>query len=148
MKAPYTKGQRCPTCGRVMKVRGSRKRGPVITMTGETVKYQQRIYRCDKCESTHTELPCELLPRLRYETDVIQAAVEDGPDDGIIAENSTIHRWRFALMAKLEESAAAARLVTPLNRCGERWLAETVKKIIGNGIKHTLFAYAPSAGAG
>jgi len=147
MKAPYAKGQKCPDCGNAMKVRDSKKRGPVKTETGKEIMYQLRRYFCKNCIAIHTELPSDLSPYMRYQTDLIQEAIENGSENGPGVENSTINRWRTIFLAKITAAANAAKL--EIKKPGEgRWLADILIKIFDSGKKHTRYTFSPSAGKG
>jgi predicted RNA-binding Zn-ribbon protein involved in translation (DUF1610 family) len=137
-KAPYTKGQQCPGCGSAMRVRDSKKRGD---------KYQVRRYKCKRCDKMHTELPADLPPHMRKETDCIQDAVDGVPCKEEV-ENSTIDRWRKKYIPRLEGMLSDAGLEVPPREPGKCWLAEILSKIYSGAQKHTRFAFSPEAGAG
>jgi predicted RNA-binding Zn-ribbon protein involved in translation (DUF1610 family) len=137
-KAPYTKDQRCPDCGNIMKVRDSKRRG---------TRYQVRRYYCRYCDRIHTELPNDLPPYMRKETDIIQGAVDGVPDEDS-AEDSTINRWRTKYIPKLEGILTAAGLDIPPREPGRRWLAEILQIIYVDMQKHTHCMCTPAAGVG
>jgi transposase len=148
-KVPYTKDQRCPKCGKAMKVRDSKKKGPVRTSSGEKVFYQVRRYICKSCSKIHTELPNELASYKWYETDAIQEAIDNGKNDGLCAEESTINRWRTIYFSKIVTEAFKSGIDVEMEKKkGGRWLAWVLQIIFSYNTKHTHFAFSPSAGAG
>ena len=148
MKAPYRPGQKCPDCHNIMKVRDSKKRGPVATISENKINYQVRRYYCKQCQKLHVELPGDLAPYMRHDVDVIQHAIESNMENSPGVEDSTIRRWRGIFLTKIKRMAASAGIEAPQKGSGGRWLAEIIKKIYDAGKKHTHNAYIIPSGGG
>lgn len=53
-----------------------------------------RRLRCTQCSKIHHELPDILVPYKRYESKSIEAVVSNIPNLNVIADESTIIRWK------------------------------------------------------
>jgi hypothetical protein len=83
----------CPCCGGKLKVIGSRKRR-YHKKAGELIELIIRRLRCSKCNKIHHELPDNLIPYKRYDSESIQAVVAHNDNLDVAVDNSTITRWR------------------------------------------------------
>lgn len=84
----------CPICSGSLKVRDTKRRRLICTVSEIKVRYYQlRRLRCQHCGKLHTELPDCMRPYKHYEADAIQAEI-DGSQENPIADEITLRRWR------------------------------------------------------
>ncbi len=143
---------RCPCCGGVLKVIGSRKRG-CIKDTGEHMVLMIRRLRCEPCNRVHHELPDILVPYKRHCSRSIEAVVSGGKGLSVAADESTINRWKqwfkdlanhflgvlISIKIRLGKGAAGAGSGlprSPLRRIRQHvgdapgWLARVVRPVV------------------
>lgn len=82
----------CPCCKGDLRSRDSRLR-KVIRSDGTTEHIRIRRLKCSLCGKLHVELPDFIHPFKQYETETVQAALDNRAND-CIAEESTIRRWK------------------------------------------------------
>ena len=89
----------CPVCGERLKVSVTRER-QLKTSDGCKTLIIRRL-RCDKCQRIHHELPDIIVPRKRYDTEVIEEVLSSQKTSAP-CEESTVRRWKrwFALLLK------------------------------------------------
>lgn len=83
----------CPCCGEKLKVIGSRSR-KYRKSTGEIIEIIIRRLRCSKCNKIHHELPDNLVPYKRYDSESIEVVVAGNDKLDVAADDSTITRWK------------------------------------------------------
>lgn len=83
----------CPCCNGSLDVIGSRQR-KYITNLGEKRVLIIRRLRCEHCDRIHHELPDNLVPYKRYDSESIEAVITGDTALKVPADESTISRWR------------------------------------------------------
>ena len=121
---PLTKGQKCPYCSQVMKVRDSKKRECTMR-DGTKCAFQNRRYRCEQCKTVHVENPSNIVAFKRYDSETIQEAIDGGDCDGLSAEESTIRRWKTKFFSALK---SAVKCLDSIRLQQKSWLPTVVKK--------------------
>ena len=154
----------CPYCGGLLSYRDSVFRN-VKNLLSEVRRFLLRRLLCQVCEKLHRELPDIIQPYKHYETDVIQAVIEDSEDmSSCGADNATIRRWKaefasakpginqklssvYARMTnKTVPLAATENILDRIKGSKKRWYSFVISLLINSGHKIcTEFAFLPPA---
>ncbi len=101
----------CTVCQQICIVIGSRRRHLIRKDGNHIILMIRRLY-CKHCKKIHHELPDFVIPYKRYETDVIEAILDNHTDD-VPCEASTIRRlgmWSDPMLKHLQHCIDACRL--------------------------------------
>jgi hypothetical protein len=136
----------------------------VFRSEGARDLYRIRRLQCVICGRIHRELPDFILPFKNYSSPTVQETLDSSslPDNGCVADDSTMRRWRSSF--ELSKNVLQALLVSyymsltkstmPLLRFEnilskikaeqKHWLSFVLQLLINSGHRpHTGFAFCP-----